>query len=116
MTNSVKMKGHWVLSGGDLICIYSIAQKMAYMWGWCESLITDVEWITYKEMQHYIVGQVSGNICLNVFSDQQQLGQLRKVSNKKSMDTLRGTYNMFSGQFLCIITHRSSQKYSMKSG
>ena len=82
MTNSVKMKGHWVLSGGDLICIYSIAQKMAYMWGWCESLITDVEWITYKEMQHYIVGQVSGNICLNEFSDQQQLGQLRKVSNK----------------------------------
>ena len=79
MTNSVKINGHWVLSGGDLICVYSIAQKMSFMWGWCESLITDVEWVTYQGMQQYLVAQVSGNICLNVFSENQQLTQLRKV-------------------------------------
>ena len=79
MTNTVKVKGHWVLSGGDLICAYSIAQKMAYMWGWCESLITDVEWISSEGLVQYLVAEVSGNICLNTFSEDQQLTQLKKV-------------------------------------
>ena len=83
MTNSVKINGHWVLSGGDLICVYSIAQKMAYMWGWCESLITDVEWMSRNGIDQYLVAQVSGNICLNVFTADQQLKQLGKVNNSR---------------------------------
>ena len=82
MTNSVKINGHWVLSGGDLVCIYSIAQKMAYLWGWCESIITDIEWIRYKGIEHYLVAQVSGIICLNTFSDNIQFSQLKKVMIK----------------------------------
>ena len=93
MTNSVKINGHWVLSGGDLICIYSIAQKMAYMWGWCESLVTDVEWVKYKGMQQYLVAQVSGNICLNVFSEDQQLTQLRKVMRTMFYEKILGANN-----------------------
>ena len=84
MTNSIKINGHWVLSGGDLICVYSIAQKMAYMWGWCDSLITDLEWISRKGVDQYLVAQVSGNICLNIFSEKQQLKQLGKVINLTS--------------------------------
>ena len=83
MTNTVKIKGHWILSGGDLICVYSIAQKMAYMWGWCESLITDVEWFNYNGIEQYLVAQVSGSICLNIFSEEQQMEQLKKVKKGK---------------------------------
>ena len=79
MTNSVKLNGHWVLSGGDLICIYSIAQKMAYLWGWCDSIITDVEWITYNGFDHYLVAQVSGKITMNIFANDVKLSQLKKV-------------------------------------
>ena len=83
MTNSVKIKGHWILSGGDLICVYSIAQKMAYIWGWCESVITDVEWMSYNGVEQYLVAQVSGNISLNLFTEDQQLQQLKKVISGK---------------------------------
>ena len=96
MTNSVKINGHWVLSGGDLICVYSIAQKMAYMWGWCESLITDVEWMSRNGIDQYLVAQVSGNICLNVFTEDQQLKQLGKVNNSRVFEIMILTFSKSS--------------------
>ena len=75
MTKAVKINGNFILSVGDLICIYNIKTRKWARASWSTAMLIDVEWMNDKQ---FLVADVNGTITLDTVDPSSNFKEVSK--------------------------------------